>query len=205
VNALAAYDDGSGPQLYAAGEFSASAGGVPLGRIARWTGSVWSAVGGGIAGNFVECLYVFDDGLGPALYVGGGFASAGGVPANGIARWKGGSWSALGQGITAGFAVFSFATFDDGTGEALYVGGEFTSMSGVPAPGLARWRGCPSCYANCDGSTSSPMLNVNDFACFLNAFAAGSPSANCDQSTLAPVLNVNDFSCFLNRFAAGCP
>jgi hypothetical protein len=28
---------------------------------------------------------------------------------------------------------------------------------------------------------------------------------NCDNSTVAPVLNVLDFSCFLNRFAAGCP
>ena len=28
--------------------------------------------------------------------------------------------------------------------------------------------------------------------------------ANCDASTLTPVLNVNDFTCFLNRYAAGC-
>ncbi|MBL9030779.1 MAG: hypothetical protein JNM80_03620 [Phycisphaerae bacterium] len=62
----------------------------------------------------------------------------------------------------------------------------------------------PACYANCDGSTASPVLNVNDFACFLNAYAAGAGYANCDQSTTAPVLNINDFVCFLNRFAAGC-
>lgn len=61
------------------------------------------------------------------------------------------------------------------------------------------------CYANCDCSTSFPILNVNDFTCFLNKYAAGDPYANCDGSTLAPVLNVNDFSCFLNKFAAGCP
>ena len=29
--------------------------------------------------------------------------------------------------------------------------------------------------------------------------------ANCDSSTLAPILNVNDFTCFLSRYAAGCP
>lgn len=29
--------------------------------------------------------------------------------------------------------------------------------------------------------------------------------ANCDSSTIVPVLNVNDFACFLNAFAAGCP
>jgi agmatine deiminase len=60
------------------------------------------------------------------------------------------------------------------------------------------------CYANCDGSTVAPVLNVADFACFLNAFAAGDSYANCDGSTAAPVLNIGDFSCFLNAFAAGC-
>ncbi|MFN0133934.1 MAG: GC-type dockerin domain-anchored protein [Phycisphaerales bacterium] len=60
------------------------------------------------------------------------------------------------------------------------------------------------CYANCDNSTVAPILNVNDFICFQNAFAAGDPSANCDGSTTPPVLNVNDFICFQNAFAAGC-
>jgi hypothetical protein len=29
------------------------------------------------------------------------------------------------------------------------------------------------CYANCDGSTTEPILNVADFTCFLSKFAAG--------------------------------
>ena len=61
------------------------------------------------------------------------------------------------------------------------------------------------CYANCDLSTTPPALTVNDFACFLNRFAAGDPYANCDDSTTPPGMNVNDFICFLNRFIAGCP
>jgi uncharacterized membrane protein len=61
------------------------------------------------------------------------------------------------------------------------------------------------CYANCDGSTTAPTLNIADFACFLQKFAAGDPYANCDQSTTPPLLNVADFSCFLSQFAAGCP
>lgn len=65
--------------------------------------------------------------------------------------------------------------------------------------------GIPDCYANCDGSTVAPVLNVNDFSCYLNLFAAGRIEANCDESTVAPVLNVNDFTCFLNKFAQGCP
>jgi predicted outer membrane repeat protein len=70
------------------------------------------------------------------------------------------------------------------------------------------------CYANCDASTTAPILNVEDFACFINEFAAAmnlshqqqiTHYANCDGSTTAPVLNVEDFACFINAFAAGCP
>jgi hypothetical protein len=60
------------------------------------------------------------------------------------------------------------------------------------------------CYANCDGSTATPVLSVNDFVCFQSRFAAGDPWANCDLSTTTPILTVNDFVCFQSRFAAGC-
>src|SRR5262249_20092592 len=60
-------------------------------------------------------------------------------------------------------------------------------------------------FANCDGSTAPPVLNVGDFVCFQAEFAAGDPAANCDGSTTPPTLNVADFVCFMERFAAGCP
>jgi hypothetical protein len=67
----------------------------------------------------------------------------------------------------------------------------------------------PNCYANCDGSTISPILNINDYVCFLQRFAIGCDNpqdcyANCDESTTEPFLNVSDFSCFLQKFSAGC-
>jgi hypothetical protein len=62
-----------------------------------------------------------------------------------------------------------------------------------------------ACYANCDNSTSQPMLNVADFTCFLQKFSLGDPYANCDASTANPTLNVADFTCFLQKFALGCP
>lgn len=68
-----------------------------------------------------------------------------------------------------------------------------------------RTRFDPACYANCDGSTVLPILNVNDFVCFINMYAANDPYANCDSSTIPPILNVNDFICFQNRYAQGCP
>jgi hypothetical protein len=69
------------------------------------------------------------------------------------------------------------------------------------------------CYPNCDGSSVEPLLNVDDFTCFINEYAAatGLPHeqqvmhySNCDGSTAAPALNVDDFTCFINRYAAGC-
>jgi len=62
-----------------------------------------------------------------------------------------------------------------------------------------------ACYANCDGSTIPPILNVNDFICFQTKYAAGDPYANCDGSSIPPILNVNDFICFQTKFAQGCP
>jgi hypothetical protein len=70
------------------------------------------------------------------------------------------------------------------------------------------------CYANCDNSTTPPVLNVEDFTCFISEFAAAivlphaqqvTHYANCDGSTTAPALNVEDFTCFVSAFAQGCP
>jgi probable HAF family extracellular repeat protein len=60
------------------------------------------------------------------------------------------------------------------------------------------------CYPNCDQSTAAPVLNINDFICFQQQFAAGDAYANCDGSTAPPTLNINDFICFQTRFAQGC-
>jgi hypothetical protein len=65
--------------------------------------------------------------------------------------------------------------------------------------------GPPSvCYPNCDGSTTPPVLNVMDFACFMNRYSAQDPYANCDGSTTPPVINVQDFTCFMNAYTIGC-
>lgn len=61
------------------------------------------------------------------------------------------------------------------------------------------------CYANCDGSTTAPVLGAADFGCFLAKYRAGDAYANCDLSTVSPVLGAADFSCFLASYRAGCP
>ena len=137
VHALTVFDDGTGPTLYAGGAFT-TAGGMPANRIAKWDGTQWSALGGGMD-NWVYALTVFDDGTGPALYAGGNFTAAGGVPANYIAKWDGTQWSALGSGMNS--TVRQLTVFDDGSGPALYAGGAFTTAGGVPANCIAKWDG----------------------------------------------------------------
>src|SRR5688572_2258167 len=71
VLTMAVYDDGlgGGPQLYAAGIFD-TAGGVAAKNIARWDGRAWHALPIPFETGIVYCMTVFDDGSGPALYIG---------------------------------------------------------------------------------------------------------------------------------------
>jgi hypothetical protein len=71
----------------------------------------------------------------------------------------------------------------------------------------------PACYANCDASTTPPVVNTGDFTCFLQQYssAVALPAAqqqthyaNCDGSTTFPQVNTGDFTCFLQKYAAGC-
>jgi len=141
VYSLAVYDDGAGPDLYAAGGF-VNAGGIPVHSVGRWDGSSWSSLGTGLDPNLFTNAYAlaaFDDGSGPALFVGGSFSTAGGVPASNIARWNGTSWSAVGAGADG--TVLALAAFDDGSGPALHAGGDFTNAGGSPASHVAKWDG----------------------------------------------------------------
>ncbi len=148
VWALTVFDDGTGTALYAGGDFI-SAGGEVVNRIARWNGAAWSSVGGGMGGGEVRgAMIVFDDGSGPALYVGGDFTTAGGTRANRIAKWDGEQWSPLGSGTDGTYhSVRALAIFDDGSGPALYVGGNFATAGGITVNGIAKW----------DGDTWSPL------------------------------------------------
>ncbi|MFG0286271.1 MAG: hypothetical protein ACF8R7_17805 [Phycisphaerales bacterium JB039] len=56
-----------------------------------------------------------------------------------------------------------------------------------------------ACYADCDASGD---LDVFDFLCFQNAFAAGEAYADCDASG---DLDIFDFLCFQNAMTTGCP
>jgi trimeric autotransporter adhesin len=121
-----------GSEVYISGGFSA-VGGVPAARVAKWNGTAWSALGGGLpalTGSSGVSLGV----SGNDLVAIGDFTTAAGAPTNYIARWNGSAWSALGNGITSsGSRVV-------GAGGDIFAGGGFTGAGCNLSPFFARWR-----------------------------------------------------------------
>ena len=143
INALVA----SGGNIYIGGCFTSVAG-VPVSGIAKWDGTNWSSLGGGVSSTnfYAPQVNVIILGNNGDLYAGGYFTSAGGVPTLNIARWDGTNWSSLGSGLnglsggcqprTRG-PVLALAI----KGKDLYAGGDITSAGGLPANYIAKWNG----------------------------------------------------------------
>ena len=169
VVATAFFDDGQGPALYAAGDFT-SASGTAAKHIARWTNQGWVEVGGGLFGGTtvqVNALTVYDDGAGPALYAAGRFTTAGSVLATNIAKWNGTTWSVLTTGLDT--FTYALAVYDeDGVGPGrpcLFAGGNFTTAGGTTVNKIARW----------DGTSWTALTSGTNFAVYaLTVYNPGS-------------------------------
>lgn len=107
--------------LILAGSFS-SVDSVSASNIAAWGPSSWAALGDGLSSR-VNALGTFDG----DLVAGGFFTASGATTARRIARWNGSAWSEIGGGVDD--EVHAILEWDDGSraGNALYIGGEFTS------------------------------------------------------------------------------
>lgn len=127
--------------LYAGGVFYTS-GGVQMNHVAKWNGTVWSALNGGVTGAndggwiMVNSLALDRSGN---IVAGGLFKRAGGVSVNNIAKWNGSAWSAYGTGLNAWiYEVF----VDRGTSllfpHLLYVGSD---LQVAPGPKITKWTG----------------------------------------------------------------
>ncbi len=231
IHDSAIYNDGSGPALYCTGSlvinntpFSDGIG------IARWNGSAWTAVGGGLRDGPGNACTVFDSGEGPELVVAGQFTRVGPitswVSARRIARWNGTRWAALGAGVDR--TVNAVEPFDDGSGLKLYVGGEFLEAGGMAVQRIARWDGatwssCPAggpvsgvvydlCVYDPDGEGPlSSRLGVGGTFSVVGQFAAqnlailvAGQSIDFNNDGLFP--DTADIQDFLSVFSGGsCP
>lgn len=69
------------------------------------------------------------------IYIGGSFTVVGNTIANGIAKWDGSTWSALGSGMNN--SVYALAV----SGNSVYAAGAFTMAGGTAANRIAKWDG----------------------------------------------------------------
>ena len=120
------------------------------GSLARWSGSSWELVGGGVhvfpgAPGYVEGIVS----LGSDIYVTGYFVMAGttdtGLPVNSVARWDGTSWHDVGGGAyrEMGIGLIEQNVRDmvaDSMGN-VFIAGMFTSVGTKNASHVAFWDG----------------------------------------------------------------
>ncbi|MEO5642511.1 MAG: T9SS type A sorting domain-containing protein [Bacteroidia bacterium] len=130
VNAMTEYQG----NLYVAGDF-VSVNNLSVNRIAKWNGTSWSNVGGGVQGSITKIysMVVYHG----QVYIGGDFTVAGpsNISTRYIARWNGSQWSSVGGGMS--YTVNDLVV--DTVNDVLYACGAFTQAGNTTAYGVARW------------------------------------------------------------------
>jgi hypothetical protein len=179
--------------LFVGGEFT-QAGTNPVANVARWTGSNWDYLGGGVNGavRALEAVGHFAGDTSPDIYVGGDFTIATNFTmatnVNHIAKWSGtnSSWSSLGSGVSsAGFSepydsnlvtVCSLRNI----GGFLWAGGRFSTAGGVSSPNIAQWNlntlqwsGLGSHTTYCGGSQTTIGPGINSPLVMVTAIDPG--------------------------------
>ncbi len=104
-------------------------------HIARWNGSEWLPVGGGVYPHpLSQSIFsmVVHDGY---LYVAGQFDEVGGVPAKSVARWDGTEWCGCGSYIDGDIRDITFYH------DTLYIVGAFNYIDGDSIAKVARYIG----------------------------------------------------------------
>jgi len=132
------YDDGSGAELFTTnGTFNG---------VNKYNGVRRAALGGNVYQS-PQALVAFGEGSARRLIVGGALSTCAGVAVKGAASWNGASWAPLGgpgQGVfratvTQPGTVHAAAVWDDGSGEKVWMGGQFvlTGAANIAAQNLA--------------------------------------------------------------------
>ncbi|MFT3685244.1 MAG: GC-type dockerin domain-anchored protein [Phycisphaerales bacterium] len=178
--------------------------------IARWDGTSWHSMGGGMSNGTATNPGVYGLALLPNgdIVAGGNFGTAGTATAHNVARWDGTSWHAVGSSGMNGI-VYCFTQLN---GE-LYAGGDFTTADGHTATRFAKFAQTTRAVADIGAAGGVPgndgALDNNDFIAFITYFFAANPVADMGVAGGQPgsdgAFNNNDFIAFINAFFNGCP
>jgi hypothetical protein len=129
INALLVWNN----DLYVAGMVDSM--GKSWTNIIKYNGLNWNVIGqtnGKFWGETIRCLALYNG----SIIAGGYFNLIDEVPVNGIARWDGNQWHAMGTGVGGSAPHIEAIIVYNNT---LYIGGTFTNCSGVAAAGIAMW------------------------------------------------------------------
>jgi hypothetical protein len=119
-----------GNELYVGGWFNYGVNGNPGTMIARWDGTQWSQVGGGMQSGQVNDFEIYNGNL----WVAGAFNNAGGTTASMVARYDGLDWCDVG---TFDISVSDLAVYQN----ELYLCGNFQTIDGDSVAHTVKWIG----------------------------------------------------------------
>ncbi len=127
--------------LYVVGAFGII-GGLSSNRVGKWNGISWSNLSGGGINNAAPTRVTWDI-PSSSLYVTGDFSSVGSpsTTANGVAKWNGSTWSALGTGLSGSGGWSGLGIVSDGVGNIYTSGQLVNSAGGVSVNNVAKWNG----------------------------------------------------------------
>jgi trimeric autotransporter adhesin len=136
---LLVLDDGTGEKLYTEGHTSSPT----VWWFKRWNGASWVDGPPGFWNNTTSPRFYPEH---SGLFIGGPTIFGVRVEAGGhfryVTKWLGSSWQPLGGPIESfGSHPSAFEIYDHGAGPRLYVGGNYNTISGVQAHGIAAWDG----------------------------------------------------------------
>ncbi len=204
VRAIAVSANGD---VYAGGAFTITASEGTTRGIAKWNGTSWVALLGGLTsgGGTVHAIAI----SGNDVYAGGSFTTACSnaacttfFPASGIAKWDGSAWSALGSGIGGSFSfVFALAV----SGNNLYLGGRYDTAGGVIANGIAKWNG--SAWSAL-GSGIGPSLQSNTVRALAvrgNELYVGGTFTSAGGAPAASIAKWNESTSTWSALGSGIP
>jgi len=153
-----------GTDLYVGGQIS-----NVFNNIARWNGSSWVGVSGGVTGDGSNTPQINGmAALGNSLVVGGSFARGGTAGARNIAKLTGGTtWSGFdGTGIDGAASAIAVSGTD------VYVGGAFGTAGPITANKIAKWNSLTNTWSTL-GTGISSGTSVNAIAVAGNKVYAG--------------------------------
>ncbi len=171
VDALEVSSVGGLARLYAAGAFKI---GATVARVARFDGATWTPIGvGQIFSASMNALRAFNDGSGEKLYIGGdiNFILPGSADSVGLLAYDGVALSvpAVFLNNATSFSTPFVRTLGVrtvvGAATELVIAGDFTTLNGVSAPGMARLAG--GTWGPFPGWSSGP----NDYATIAPSFS----------------------------------